>query len=86
MFPYNMIRLMQRVTLALLLSLACGLVFYQIRDGHEQEHLWDRVALYHVLLFLFPLPILLLEMHNGNQLKSKFITLFRFAPFKKRFC
>lgn len=65
-FPYNVIHLFRNVFVALLLSIMCGIIYWHVRVGREQEHLWDRIGFYHAMLAVVPLPLFLIIINDGK--------------------
>ncbi|KAI1292780.1 ATP-binding cassette sub-family G member 8 [Halotydeus destructor] len=81
-FPYNVIHLFGNLFLSLLLSIVCGTIYWHVRVGREQEHLWDRIGFYHAMLAVMPLPLCLItisDIHKEkqfvlNEIKQGFYT------------
>ncbi|RWS15545.1 ATP-binding cassette sub-family G member 8-like protein [Dinothrombium tinctorium] len=69
-FPYNVIHLFRNLFIALCLSIICGVIYWHVRGGREQEHLWDRIGLYHILLSILPLPLFLIEINDTHKEKQ----------------
>lgn len=51
---------------ALCLSITTGVIYWHIRAGREQEHLWDRIGLYHTILSIMPIPLFLIEISDSK--------------------
>ena len=79
-FPYNVIHLFRTIFVSLLLSIVLGVIYWHVRVGREQEHLWDRIGFYHSLLAIVPLPLLLITINDGkfNLVCCYFALLFVF--------
>lgn len=73
-FPYNVIRLFRNLFVCLILSMVCGVVYWHVRVGREQEHLWDRIGLYHALLAVVPIPFLLIIMNDGTSFGTTLVS------------
>uniref|UniRef100_T1JU23 ABC transporter domain-containing protein n=1 Tax=Tetranychus urticae TaxID=32264 RepID=T1JU23_TETUR len=69
-FPYNVIHLFRNLLLAISLSICTGIIYWHIRIGREQEHLWDRIGLYHTILTIMPIPLFLVEIHDAHKEKN----------------
>ena len=69
-FPYNVIDLFGSIFVSLLTSILIGVIYWHVRVGREQEHLWDRIAFYHSLLAMAPLPIFLMFISDGKAIIS----------------
>ena len=65
-FPYNVINVFVKVLVALCLSVMCGVIYWHIRSSREQEFIWDRIGFYHAMLTIFTIPLLLIELNDGN--------------------
>lgn len=74
-FPYNVIRLFRNLFVCLILSMLVGVVYWHVRVGREQEHLWDRIGLYHALLAVVPIPFLLIIMNDGTSFGTTLVFL-----------
>lgn len=59
-FPYNAIHMFRTIFISLLISILTGIIYWHVRAGREQEHLWDRIGFYHALLAITPIPIFLI--------------------------
>lgn len=69
-FPYNVIRLFRNIFIALCLSIITGAVYWHVRGGREQENLWDRIGLFHVLLTVLPIPLFLIDINDRKPVNS----------------
>lgn len=67
-FPYNVIHLFFKLFVALCLSVMCGIIYWHVRVGREQEFIWDRIGFYHAILTIFTIPLLLIELNDGKSL------------------
>jgi len=67
-FPYNVIHLFFKLFVALCLSVMCGVIYWHVRNGREQEYIWDRIGFYHAILTIMPIPLLLIEINDGKQI------------------
>ena len=73
-FPYNVIHLFKNLFVALLLSILTGFIYWHVRVGREQEHLWDRISMYHAILAMIPIPLFLLIMNDLHEEKQFILT------------
>lgn len=46
----------------------CGVIYWHVRNGREQEYIWDRIGFYHAILTIMPIPLLLIEINDGKQI------------------
>lgn len=67
-FPYNVVRLFSRFMGAMIVSLAIGAVYWQVRAGREQEFVWDRVGFVTTMLSVGLLPVLLSDIWSGKSI------------------
>ncbi|XP_074604489.1 ATP-binding cassette sub-family G member 8 [Brevipalpus obovatus] len=68
-FPYNVIHLFRNIFFALCLSITTGIIYWHVRAGREQEHVWDRIGLYHTILAIMPIPLFLIEINDVHKEK-----------------
>ena len=61
-----MIHLFRDLFVTLIISMLLGVIYWHVRVGREQEHLWDRIGLYHSLLAIAPLPFFLILVNDGT--------------------
>ena len=74
-FPYNVIHMFRNLFICLIVSILCGVIYWHVRVGREQEHLWDRIGLYHALLAVAPLPFFLIIMNDGTSSGTQLFSL-----------
>ena len=65
-----MIHLFRNLFVCLLISMLVGVIYWHVRVGREQEHLWDRIGMYHALLAVAPLPLFLIVISDGTSTTS----------------
>lgn len=82
-FPYNVIHLFKNLFVSLLLSILTGIIYWHVRVGREQEHLWDRIGLYHALLALSPLPLFLMMISDSHDEKQFILTEVKHAWYSR---
>ncbi|CAG2167830.1 unnamed protein product [Oppiella nova] len=69
-FPYNVIHMFFKLLVALCLSVMCGVIYWHVRSGREQEYIWDRIGFYHAILTIFTIPLLLIEIKDVHKEKQ----------------
>ncbi|RWS28135.1 ATP-binding cassette sub-family G member 8-like protein [Leptotrombidium deliense] len=82
-FPYNVIRFCRNIFISLCLSILCGVIYWHIRGGREQEHYWDRIGFYHVLLAVLPLPLFLTEISDVHYEKQYVLNEIKIGLYSK---